>query len=97
MHELTLLHVIGFTAYPFVLLMVPIIWIREATVAMREADRLGAVITGEPSGWRRRQGRGTRPLDPCHTNANPTAGTMTDSWSVQGFLMGFRSRYALAG
>lgn len=41
MHELTLLHVIGFAAYPIVLLMVPIIWIRKATVAMREADRLG--------------------------------------------------------
>ena len=41
MHELTLLHVIGFSAYPFVLLIVPIIWIQKATVAMREADGLG--------------------------------------------------------
>jgi len=41
MHELTLLHVIGFAAYPFVLLMVPIIWIRKANVALREAALLG--------------------------------------------------------
>jgi hypothetical protein len=41
MHELTLLHVLGFAAYAMVLLAGPVIWLRQGNAALREAERLG--------------------------------------------------------
>jgi len=41
MHELTLLHVLGFAAYAVVLLAGPVICLRQGNAALREAERLG--------------------------------------------------------
>jgi len=41
MQDLTLLHVVGLAVYAAVLLVGPVVWLRQGSAALREAELLG--------------------------------------------------------